>query len=712
MNNMLKRIISGITTLSMCAAIIGIIPASADDAPPEATSAKRPLTIEFMGVGNTPAATGKKSGNLTAENATNKDKFWIGIGVEKVNDLPLFTDGVYSLEVAFEYDPAYLRPDAQDGVTEEVKESTWNTDIKNVNTGSGNDWDEKYLVESVIETDLDTETDRANKDKLAERANWKMCTVCLTLTESDIANIRFKGLDSPDKQYLVKLPFTLISVPNEYAKDQNPIVLSLVRGPETFDIGSGNLGETPNAKWNETENQEAANNLKTYFDFQGDIKLFGEEQAITDITPFRNIPQKDEDGNPIKDAEDNILTEEETYELSQDENLNGGEFNPEVDTYYLRISNQPNNLQLRILSSELPTVTVNGTEVNVTLVDGNYVTDAFELNELEQNPDGTYKSDEFRNTIKVSAGGGTPYTIYVQRLLQPKIVLNYGNSPYGEIMRTDWTDEKKIEAKEKFSITNRYHVDFLPNSAIDKANILYTTRAWVDIANLGSMTEEENEKIANPNINFDRNDYAIFVYNDNYFRDPGFEAIDSLGNTITKINRKISVNRMTQIQLAGLQDKNQEQEDIQILDQTSDYLITEITKPYNNKDPKTRRIRPDIYYMEYSFEDSIEGTVTANRPVIVLQARGDTYCSGLINDSSVNPIYSYLKSPSSFDGITGSAKRIYFYKILDIDSSNLINDSDANPVYSYLKNYRPSIQLGITSVDNPLEAIYVELPNK
>lgn len=687
---MLKRIISGITTLSMCAAIIGIIPASADDAPPEATSAKRPLTIEFMGVGNTPAATGKKSGNLTAENATNKDKFWIGIGVEKVNDLPLFTDGVYSLEVAFEYDPAYLRPDAQDGVTEEVKESTWNTDIKNVNTGSGNDWDEKYLVESVIETDLDTETDRANKDKLTERANWKMCTVCLTLTESDIANIRFKGLDSPDKQYLVKLPFTLISVPNEYAKDQNPIVLSLVRGPETFDIGSGNLGETPNAKWNETENQEAANNLKTYFDFQGDIKLFGEEQAITDITPFRNIPQKDEDGNPIKDAEDNILTEEETYELSQDENLNGGEFNPEVDTYYLSISNQPNNLQLRILSSELPTVTVNGTEVNVTLVDGNYVTDAFELNELEQNPDGTYKSDEFRNTIVISTGDkSNKYTIHVRRLLQPRIELMPGNSPYGMIERMNkkyigdeygWSDEKVAQTKEEFK-----------NSDVDHGNLVYGSNIPINaITNVKYSTVAWNSY----DKNYDLDEFAIFVYEASKFVDPGIKIYNSMGKEIENVSydREVTFKTMS----VGEPDysKSLTDDKRKIENQSNEYVF----------DLSGKIIRPDVYDMTYSYQytDTNGDTqlFTCNRSVIVLSKRGDIQ---LTTDPSfnANDAKSFARSYPDWGG--KEANSLFAFRVCDLQETTdpTVNSNDYKQMVTDITKYS----------DFPYNQYYYELPS-
>lgn len=42
-------------------------------------------------------------------------------------------------------------------------------------------------------------------------------------------------------------------------------------------------------------------------------------------------------------------------------------------------------------------------------------------------------NDGYNNTVTITAGG-TTYTVYIRRLLKPKIILNPGNSPVGMIM--------------------------------------------------------------------------------------------------------------------------------------------------------------------------------------------------------------------------------------------------------------------------------------
>ena len=229
----------------------------------------------------------------------------------------------------------------------------------------------------------------------------------------------------------------------------------------------------------------------------------------------------------------------------------------------------------------------------------------------------------------------------------------------------------------------------------------------VDVKDLDGITAAEQAKLVDPDINIDRNDYAIFIYNGRTFVDPGFTATDSEGKPVTNLTRKITVSRMQVQQIAGLYDVNQKEEPITIPDKPSNYTITEITKKYNYQDPSSFRIRPDVYTMEYSFNDPNQGTITVERKVVVLQDRGDTYCADLINDSSVNPVYVYLKNSSTFDAITGTAHNIYLYRILDTDASNLINDSDANPVYTYLKNYANDK----SNPKNPIATLYVELPS-
>ena len=380
---------------------------------------------------------------------------------------------------------------------------------------------------------------------------------------------------------------------------------------------------------------------------------------------------------------------------------------PAIKDYYVRVPDvDADSIQFNVTLTNPDTTTI-------TASDGTTLTPT-------KNGDGTYtikapltNKGQTENTITITTKAGTDndaptltYTFHVQQLVEAKITLNYGNSPYGEIMK-DSAITDKAKAKEEFDKSNKYATGYIPANAASKQNVSYPFRAWVDVKDLDGITAAEQAKLVDPDINIDRNDYAIFIYNGRTFVDPGFTATDSEGKPVTNLTRKITVSRMQVQQIAGLYDVNQKEEPITIPDKPSNYTITEITKQYNYQDPSSFRIRPDVYTMEYSFNDPNQGTITVERKVVVLQDRGDTYCADLINDSSVNPVYVYLKNSSTFDAITGTAHNIYLYRILDTDASNLINDSDANPVYTYLKNYANDK----SNPKNPIATLYVELPS-
>lgn len=380
---------------------------------------------------------------------------------------------------------------------------------------------------------------------------------------------------------------------------------------------------------------------------------------------------------------------------------------PAIKDYYVRVPDvDADSIQFNVTLTNPDTTTI-------TASDGTTLTPT-------KNGDGTYtikapltNKGQTENTITITTKAGTDndaptltYTFHVKQLVEAKITLNYGNSPYGEIMK-DSAITDKAKAKEEFDKSNKYATGYIPANAASKQNVSYPFRAWVDVKDLDGITAAEQAKLVDPDINIDRNDYAIFIYNGRTFVDPGFTATDSEGKPVTNLTRKITVSRMQVQQIAGLYDVNQKEEPITIPDKPSNYTITEITKKYNYQDPSSFRIRPDVYTMEYSFNDPNQGTITVERKVVVLQDRGDTYCADLINDSSVNPVYVYLKNSSTFDAITGTAHNIYLYRILDTDASNLINDSDANPVYTYLKNYANDK----SNPKNPIATLYVELPS-
>ena len=102
-------------------------------------------------------------------------------------------------------------------------------------------------------------------------------------------------------------------------------------------------------------------------------------------------------------------------------------------------------------------------------------------------------NDGYNNTVTITAGG-TTYTVYIRRLLKPKITLNYGNSPYGEIMKaSNIADSDKQKAKDAFDANNKYDANYLPNGKSTK--VYYSSNAW------GGSTD--------PKINLDRDETAF-----------------------------------------------------------------------------------------------------------------------------------------------------------------------------------------------------------
>lgn len=266
---------------------------------------------------------------------------------------------------------------------------------------------------------------------------------------------------------------------------------------------------------------------------------------------------------------------------------------PAIKDYYVRVPDvDADSIQFNVTLTNPDTTTI-------TASDGTTLTPT-------KNGDGTYtikapltNKGQTENTITITTKAGTDndaptltYTFHVQQLVEAKITLNYGNSPYGEIMK-DSAITDKAKAKEEFDKSNKYATGYIPANAASKKNVSYPFRAWVDVKDLDGITAAEQAKLVDPDINIDRNDYAIFIYNGRTFVDPGFTATDSEGKPVTNLTRKITVSRMQVQQIAGLYDVNQKEEPITIPDKPSNYTITEITKQYNYQDPSSFRIRPE-----------------------------------------------------------------------------------------------------------------------
>ena len=688
-----KKLISFITAFSLCASMLCTPIARADDdetqptpeASPEVTEAPgedqggdiggtsgRKLYVDFMGRGDTPANVSPGNAALNLSDAQEQREFWVGVAVDKVHDLDLFTKGVYSVELAFEYDSTYLEPYSVKGIN-------WNQAIigGNLKDATNNEvwWNESlYEVVSVTDTAIDILNDREDLTNGKARAadpNWKMCTVCITMKNTgedapDMKNARFYGLESEEKQYLAKLPFKLKKAPDEKDENQNPTVLCLVRGPETLDIGAGTWGVDPYSAWEATvTDPDDQTNMKTLFTFNGDINLFGTSTSELDINDI--IPVK-----PMSENE----TEDTEYKLSKSKSLLNEGFVQETREYYLSVPYETEMLKLKIAASAAPSVmTANGGALTASY-DGNYnVTSSFTLQTVNL----TEESDGFNNTVHIG-DGSTTYTIHIRRLFKPKIVLNYGNSPVGMIMSDDETYPDKDAAIDDFKDTRQFN-GVTPD-------LFYYTEAWESYKEFD--TDEYGNKV---DYDGDLDPTAIFIFQRTPFRDPGFTAYDALGNVVADTNITIEL-KMTAMSDGGFVTyDNEKDKAVDVIENQalgSGFLFD----AFKNYD-----IRPDVYRMKYTFKDPVTGErINAERKVIAISQRGDVLINiyNVVNDNDAAEIITHANTDLS----AGHGNSLYKFRIADALTNvyKVVNDNDAAEI--------------ITKATVGLDQFYNRLPEK
>lgn len=690
MNVIWKKIVSGIATLFLCMSAISVPIVQADDptpAPgstptpspteqPAAATSERKLYLDFLGREDAPTDLSK----LTAADV-NKE-FWVGIGVDKVDDLSLFTNGVYSVEVAIEFDKSYLAPYTSN-------EKTWHTALTEKNL-TNTDWD-PITYELWSETNADRNAIKQSDGTLIDTgADTQICTVGINVKQGQNAdNARFKGLTDDSKQYLAIIPFTLLRVPGE-SENPYPIVLDIVRAPEALNIGAGADGKSPRSVWEISDTTPAGiENMHTLFKTNDKLSLFGSDGAISDIVPIK--PKTGDE------------TDDTRYTLFKDKPAQQSGFDPDTLTYYLSVSEDVKKLKLEIASSGEPTVTANGTLLTTSPSGGNYVSSEFELLSLNKDVSNGGEADGFNNVVTVEAGGKT-YTIYIRQLLKPKIVLNPGNSPYGliEAMRyidpaDAWDDTKVEAAKTDFNDIGSTSSDAFKDVNLTplngKSNIVYTTAAW--------------QGSTDPIENMDRNIYSIFAYNGQDFMDTGFKAYDSLGDPVDPetITRTITVKAMQDLSITGM--KTLSDKIITVTNETDKYTFTELLSDANGD----VNICPGKYEMKYSFIDPITNQTVKNaddepesypdhadyvdnddnrannlkrRYIVYVWNRGDTNMSGAKDVGDRGTINELLASRISFTGISPETEALYKYRIADANMSGAIDVGDRGSINELL----------------------------
>lgn len=638
-------------------------PASTQTPTPTSIPPPRTLSVDFMGRGSTPTQTSPPGRVRLTSSDVNKE-FWVGVSVDKVDDLNLFTNGVYSVEIAFEYDSAFLAPftDTTNGVT-------WNQELIKGNMAQGAQitdsllWDsDLYDIISVESTDIDTTSDREDIALASGRSTggWKMCTVCITFKDNATGDKRFKDLTSSDKQYLARIPFILKKVPGPSDLDQDPIVISLVKGPSTLDVGTAPYGAQPYTAWEATvTDPNDQTNMKTLFNATPDLRLFGNATAQLD-----DIVVSKADLQPSEAPKD--------YKVSTDKTLAEDGFQVGKTDYYVAVPNSTEKVTLKLNTTDNPTVTFKGNSISVSpgAAANEKVTDIITLDAMDK----TIEPDGFNNKIEITVGS-TTYNVYIRRYLKPKIELEYGNSPVGMILSsTDTTkypnDAAKQAAIDDFKTTHVFS-DVTPN-------LDYYTNAWVSYRGKGENGTDYNG---------DEDPTAIFIFQRMPFKEPGVKITDTEGNAVP--DNQITVS-LTMTSFKG-----------GFISYSSTDNPQSITKTANeNKhvwnEFATYDIRPDVYDMTYSYNDPQEGVVTATRKVIAISKVGDVEIDGnnAVNNIDASTITSHIS-----DFLRAGVNTLYKYRIADalIDGNMAVNNLDASEIMSHV-------------AANDLKAFYKALP--
>lgn len=720
--------IAFITVLSLLLSLVPTAAFAADPTPLAATD-KAHISIDFLGYAQNDGSYGPAASKVENRMAmTNEDigkVFWLGVRLSDLNKADFITKGgIRDLEIAFDYNPNLVRPCSNLSAAEEgsFSDAAWKTNLQTFNFTAADPadnkadaaqlWDHNLYALSTDDTVADVEPDTEDGREFLAEDGWKEMFISIQRTDADTASSnRFYGVADAVPYYILKIPMRLAGVPNAGEK---PLAVRLALGPGSFVMTSGEAAESGiGYAWEKEDRSEAVLNLKNIFEFDGDINLFQDEgeSELTALTVSHTVSGSAVANNNTLYTDAGLLTEAAFRTTTYHYYTTVAAF---AETMTLNMTGPLTSPSVTHESGSVPTGSaIDTTPCAVTAAGTGQWSSTFPLESKGKDADG------FTDIVKISVeqkdGTFAEYVLHIKReeeiAGEPKIILNYGNSPYGEIMKDDvvWRtlDKYKDElgdsdndgipdgremwqedAKTAFNLRNRYVVEYTPEDVKDIVKSYpngYNPKAWVDSTGDQSLIED-------PSVNIDRDDKAIFIYNNNSFADsfidPGFTAVDSSGKEVATLDRRITVSRVATTDFKAMKNENQQPlQPIEILGKESQYLITEITPTFVNNDPTTRIVRPDVYDMEYSFYDTkTSTTVSAIRKVVVLNFTGDTDLNGIINLQDRN-FMSIMNSnnqrPPAWltDGkinVKESARLLYMYRIADTDGNGIVNPQDRN----------------------------------
>jgi hypothetical protein len=286
-------------------------------------------------------------------------------------------------------------------------------------------------------------------------------------------------------------------------------------------------------------------------------------------------------------------------------------------------------------------------------------------------------------TVTAPDGTTTDYTFNLLRYATARIELNYGNSPVGMIMSDDTkypTQDDKDKAIAAFK-TSRIFSDVTSNMNYYEVAWDSYTKYKVDEDTGNYVLDDGGNKIVASTYNGDDDPTAMFVFQQQNFRDVGFTAIDSLGNTVD--DTKVSISATVKSVKSGMPTYSSS-------DNPSDLVLSASGNNHLFKDFVATNlvVRPDVYDMEYKFTDTTTGKeVTETRKLIVISRRGDVFMDGnaTVNANDVSTLTSNIST------LMNAANSLYKYKLTDvfIDSNTTVNANDVSTLTANLSTKLP-----------------------
>ncbi len=240
----------------------------------------------------------------------------------------------------------------------------------------------------------------------------------------------------------------------------------------------------------------------------------------------------------------------------------------------------------------------------------------------------------------------------------------YGNSPYGLIMRDDsLSADDKREYKESFDNNKNSFIDGKVPSG-GTAGIRYREDAWGE---KGKVTK-----------NYDKDENALFIYSGENFTDPGLKDVKKTDGSAVQQNevtRRITVDVIDPGTYGSLHDQFK----------SCASRVIQLGMGYDKKEMSELSaliIRPGVYQMEYEYEDAPGHTTIAVRPVIVLSKLGDVNLSKTTDTDDAKCIYDRYKKRMPYErlGEYVANARLYKYRVCDVNGDGNVNAVDAHKI--------------------------------